>query len=108
MSRYGIDRKQVGPLAKICFEQPFDNSIQAALYGEKDKLLGASATIALGKQINSGTGMVKLLLDTEMINRFINPREKDFKLDHKQLLDSCQNNREKESVVEEDEFDLIY
>ena len=43
-----------------------------------------------------------------MINRFINPREKDFKLDHKQLLDSCQNNREKESVVEEDEFDLIY
>ena len=111
VSRYGIDRKQVGPLAKICFEQPFDNSIQAALYGEKDKLLGASSTIALGKQINSGTGMVKLLLDTEMINRCINPREnslKDFKLDHKQLLDSCKNNCEKESVVEEDEFDLIY
>ena len=60
VSRYGIDRKQVGPLAKICFEQPFDNVIQAALYGEKDILEGASASVCVGKQIRSGTGIVHL------------------------------------------------
>lgn len=62
VSRYGIDRKQVGPLAKICFEQPFDNVIQAAINGEKDRLAGVSANIALGRCIKSGTGMVKLLM----------------------------------------------
>lgn len=63
VSRYGIDRKQVGPLAKICFEQPFDNVIQAALNGEKDRLVGASANIAVGRDIKSGTGIVKLLMN---------------------------------------------
>jgi len=60
VSRYGIDRKQVGPLAKICFEQPFDNVIQAAIAGEKDHLIGASASVCVGKQIRTGTGIVHL------------------------------------------------
>ena len=63
VSRYGIDRKQVGPLAKACFEQPFDNFLTAALTGEKDKLLGSTANVCVGKQIRSGTGMVKLILN---------------------------------------------
>jgi DNA-directed RNA polymerase II subunit RPB1 len=77
VSRYGIDRKQVGPLAKICFEQPFDNVVQAALAGEKDMLIGASAAICLGKQINSGTGMVKLYMKQEEKdnNIFLQPDE---------------------------------
>jgi DNA-directed RNA polymerase II subunit RPB1 len=77
VSRYGIDRKQVGPLAKICFEQPFDNVVQAALGGEKDMLIGASAAICLGKQINSGTGMVKLYMKEEEKdnNIFLQPDE---------------------------------
>jgi DNA-directed RNA polymerase II subunit RPB1 len=62
VSRYGIDRKQVGPLAKMCFEQPFDNAIQAALNGEKDYIIGASASVCTGRTIKSGTGMVKLLV----------------------------------------------
>jgi DNA-directed RNA polymerase II subunit RPB1 len=60
VSRYGIDRKQVGPLAKICFEQAFDNVIQAAIAGEKDHLIGASASVCVGKQIRTGTGIVHL------------------------------------------------
>jgi intein/homing endonuclease len=71
VSRYGIDRKQVGPLAKICFEQPFDNVIQAALNGEKDRLVGASANITLGKHIKSGTGMVKLIMDTNHLKKLV-------------------------------------
>ena len=66
VSRYGIDRKQVGPLAKMCFEQPFDNAIQAALNGEKDYIIGASASVCTGKTIKSGTGMVKLLVNPDV------------------------------------------
>jgi DNA-directed RNA polymerase II subunit RPB1 len=69
VSRYGIDRKQVGPLAKACFEQPFDNFITAALTGEKDKLLGSTANVCVGKQIKSGTGMVKLILNENILNK---------------------------------------
>lgn len=118
VSRYGIDRKQVGPLAKICFEQPFDNSIQAALNGEKDRLVGASANIALGKHIKSGTGMVELILQcSQNADHPLMLNSKQSKLSNYELVNDIMNSScRKESstsnlmgpIEEEDEMDTIY
>ena len=67
VSRYGIDRKQVGPLAKACFEQPVDNFLISATKGEKDLLQGVSSTILTGKLCKMGTGMIDLIVDTKKI-----------------------------------------
>lgn len=47
-TRYGIDRKQVGPIAKTSFEQPFDNLLSSASIAEKENLSGVSASITFG------------------------------------------------------------
>lgn len=47
-TRYGIDRKQVGPIAKMSFEQPFDNLLSAAAIAEKENLAGISSSITFG------------------------------------------------------------
>ena len=61
ISRYGMNRDQVGPLAKASFEECMENFIKAGIYGEKETTNGVSASIMCGKITQTGTGMVKLL-----------------------------------------------
>lgn len=67
VSRYGIDRKQVGPLAKACFEQPIENFLISAAKGERDEIKGVTASITLGKLSRMGTGSMDLIIDTDKI-----------------------------------------
>ena len=69
VSRYGIDRKQVGPLAKACFEQPCENFLISATKGEIDDIVGVTASITLGKLSRIGTGSVDLIIDEGKIAR---------------------------------------
>ena len=83
VSRYGIDRKQVGPLAKACFEQPVDNFLISATKGEKELLKGVSSTICVGKLGKMGTGMIDLLPDTKKLKKIeiIEPIKSDNQTD---------------------------
>jgi DNA-directed RNA polymerase II subunit RPB1 len=65
INRQGINRGDVGPLAKCSFEDTTDQLIKAGIFAEKDNLLGVSSNIMMGQTINSGTGFCKILLDEE-------------------------------------------
>jgi len=65
VSRYGIDRADVGPLAKASFEQMLDNFMQAAYRGEHDPLTGVSGAIITGKADTFGTSSVEIRLSAE-------------------------------------------
>jgi DNA-directed RNA polymerase II subunit RPB1 len=67
VTRNGIDRKQVGTIAKASFEQPVDNFLISAANGENDPLKGVSASITVGKLAQIGTGFMELLVDTEKL-----------------------------------------
>jgi DNA-directed RNA polymerase subunit A" len=69
VSRYGIDRKNVGPLAKACFEQPCENFLISATKGEIDDIVGVTAAITLGKLSRIGTGSIDLIIDEDKIKR---------------------------------------
>jgi intein/homing endonuclease len=69
VSRYGIDRKNVGPLAKACFEQPVENFLISATKGEIDDIVGVTASITLGKLSRIGTGSIDLIIDEDKIKR---------------------------------------
>jgi DNA-directed RNA polymerase II subunit RPB1 len=88
VSRYGIDRKQVGPFAKAAFEQPFDNFFISATKGEIDNITGVSASVSLGKLANMGTGMIDVFINQNMIER---------------ELKNLENNKQKqeENIIEE-------
>jgi len=67
VSRYGIDRKQVGPLSKACFEQPVENFLISATKGEEDRLNGVTSNVCMGKLNKMGTGLCDVLLDITKI-----------------------------------------
>jgi DNA-directed RNA polymerase beta' subunit len=67
VDRHGINREDIGPLAKCSFEKTPDLLREAALFGEVDKLKGVSANIMVGQIPECGTGSIKLYLDEDML-----------------------------------------
>ena len=63
IDRYGINKNDIGPLAKMSFEQTEDIVMRAALFGERDPCLGISAKVMLGAPIKAGTAFSEIMLD---------------------------------------------
>jgi DNA-directed RNA polymerase II subunit RPB1 len=65
LTRFGINRQDVGPLMKCTFEETVDIFIEAATHAEQDPLKGVSENILLGKLAKIGTGSFDILLDVQ-------------------------------------------
>ena len=65
IDRHGINRGDVGPLAKSSFEETTDMLINASVFSDYDKINGVSANIMLGQLPPCGTGDSDILLDEE-------------------------------------------
>jgi DNA-directed RNA polymerase II subunit RPB1 len=63
IDRFGINRGNIGPLAKCSFEETTDQLFKAAIFGELDELNGVSANIMMGQIPPCGTGAIDILLD---------------------------------------------
>jgi len=61
--RHGINKTDIGPLAKASFEETEKILLNAALFGEMDPVTGVSANIMMGQPIRGGTGFFNILLD---------------------------------------------
>jgi hypothetical protein len=65
IDRHGINRGDIGPLAKSSFEESTDMLINASIFAEYDKVNGVSANVMLGQQPPCGTGDSRVLIDEE-------------------------------------------
>lgn len=65
IDRHGINRGDIGPLAKSSFEETTDMLINASIFAEYDNVNGVSANVMLGQQPPCGTGDSQILLDEE-------------------------------------------
>lgn len=63
IDRHGINRVDIGPLAKSSFEETTDMLIKAGIFSEVDKINGVSANIMLGQISPCGTGDTQILID---------------------------------------------
>ena len=61
--RYGINKLDIGPLAKASFEETERILLKAAVFGEIDPVTGVSANIMAGQTIRGGTAFSDILLD---------------------------------------------
>ncbi len=86
IDRHGINRGDIGPLAKSSFEETTDMLINASIFAEYDNVNGVSANVMLGQQAPCGTGDSSILLDEEHMIELI----KDVK--HIDSNDSNDNN----------------
>jgi hypothetical protein len=106
VSRYGIDRRQVGPLAKACFEQPIDNFLFSATKGEKELLKGVTSNICMGKLNKMGTGMCDLILDINKIilSNSVNSQNNNLLPDTITGLNEEENSKEIKSEKQNEEI----
>jgi DNA-directed RNA polymerase II subunit RPB1 len=67
MDRYGINKLDIGPLAKASFEETEKILLKASLFGEVDPVVGVSANIMTGQPIRGGTNYTQVLLDEQAL-----------------------------------------
>ena len=67
--RYGINKNDIGPLAKASFEETEKILLRAAVFGEIDPITGVSANIMTGQVIRGGTSFSQILLDESALMR---------------------------------------
>jgi DNA-directed RNA polymerase II subunit RPB1 len=69
--RYGINKNDIGPLAKASFEETEKILLKAAQFGEIDPITGVSANIMMGQPIRGGTSFAQILLDEAALVRLM-------------------------------------
>lgn len=74
IDRHGINRGDVGPLAKSSFEETTDMLINASVFSECDKINGVSANIMLGQLPPCGTGDSEVVLDEDAYIRLLSEK----------------------------------
>lgn len=90
IDRHGINRSDIGPLAKCSFEETSDILIKAGIFGEYDKINGVSANIMLGQIAKSGTGDSQLLMDeTKIVDMLENIEEDDEEEESENVEELC-------------------
>lgn len=71
IDRYGINKNDIGTLAKASFEETEKILLKAALFGEMDPVTGVSANIMMGQPIRGGTAFSQILLDDQMLEKLL-------------------------------------
>jgi DNA-directed RNA polymerase II subunit RPB1 len=84
IDRYGINKNDIGVLAKASFEETEKILLKAALFGEVDPVTGVSANIMMGQPIRGGTAFSQILLDDQMLPKLMEDVEMDDEEDDKE------------------------
>ena len=77
IDRHGINRADIGPLAKSSFEETTDMLVKASIFGEYDKINGVSANIMLGQLAPCGTGDTEVLFDLDALKEHMKEKQYD-------------------------------
>jgi DNA-directed RNA polymerase II subunit RPB1 len=93
IDRHGINRGDIGPLAKSSFEETTDMLINASIFAEYDKVNGVSANVMLGQQPPCGTGDSRILIDEEHMMELL----KDIN------IKEYNNNKDSLDIINEDD-----
>ncbi len=84
IDRYGINKNDIGVLAKASFEETEKILLKAALFGEVDPVTGVSANIMMGQPIRGGTAFSQVLMDDQMLGKLLESIDVD---KHKGVLE---------------------
>lgn len=63
VDRHGINKGDIGPLAKCSFEETVDVIRNAGMFAETDSVRGVASSVMLGQIPKGGTGEARMVLD---------------------------------------------
>ena len=112
IDRFGINRGNIGPLAKCSFEETTDQLFKASIFGETDKLTGVSSNIMMGQIPPCGTGDTDIIIDETKLLDIDGDQEDVIPNidDWDEEVDYCDDNVGIDfdpSMLEKDDFDNI-
>ena len=93
IDRYGINKSDIGPIAKASFEETERILLRASQFGEVDPITGVSANIMVGQPIRGGTNFSSILLDEDALVKM-----------SEGITQNCTIEEEEDGVVEDDEI----
>ncbi len=67
--RHGITGDKTSIFARAAYEETVKHFVNASVFGERDMLKGVAENILIGKQVNVGTGRVKLTIKKEDLKK---------------------------------------
>ena len=115
INRQGINRGDIGPLAKCSFEDTTDQLIKSSVFGEIDLLQGVSSNIMMGQNINAGTNNCEILLDEnklmqELLDNENNTLEQIQENDIRDIneLDYILNKQNEEDLCDLEDFKMSH
>jgi DNA-directed RNA polymerase II subunit RPB1 len=73
IDRYGINKNDIGTLAKASFEETEKILLKAAIFGDMDPVTGVSANVMFGQAIRGGTAFSQILMDEQMMYELLRP-----------------------------------
>ena len=106
INRQGINRGDIGPLAKCSFEDTTDQLIKSSVFGEVDRLDGVSSNIMMGQNIHAGTNNCEILLDEDKLFEQLLEQEQDLPDDYDVPLEEKDVNDILNEIDDEDVCDI--
>ena len=100
IDRHGINRSDIGPLAKCSFEETSDMLIKAGIFSEYDKVNGVSANIMMGQVPPCGTGDTQIIVDDSLLDQI-----EDIEDDTSDFDDDTEDDIDEECVMNNLEFE---
>jgi DNA-directed RNA polymerase II subunit RPB1 len=95
--RHGINKDNIGPIAKASFEETTEMFLQAARHGELDEMRGVSANVMCGQEGYFGTSAFKVFVD---INKLIKTQRE---LGHSDSIEEAKQDEIKQAFYNEEE-----
>ena len=92
--RHGINKDNIGPLAKASFEETPEMFLKAARHADLDNMRGVSANVMCGQEGYFGTSAFQVVLDIDKITQVNNEdwKEENTELEIKNKFDEFINN----------------
>ncbi len=75
VGRHGIAGDKESVFARAAYEETIKHFVNAGFFSETDKLKGVAENILIGKQVNIGTGRVKLMVKKEDLKKINYPEQ---------------------------------
>ena len=103
--RHGINKDDIGPIAKASFEETTEMFLQAARHGELDNMRGVSANVMCGQEGYYGTSAFQIHIDNELLkknNEELSSQDKEEIQESKEVYDDEFMEPEEMMKLEED------
>ena len=75
IDRHGINKDDIGPIAKASFEETPEMFLKAARHAELDQLRGVSSNVMCGQEGYYGTSSFQLMIDLEKVHEIADALE---------------------------------